>query len=161
MTTPKGAIRQGRSGQVYAGPHLFVDLWDADHGGDVEVVRAAVDDAVAACGAHQLDAKYLKYSEEGGVTGYALLAESHICINTWTEHRMIAIDVFVCGQIDPYAAVPVFVTAFNPGRTDICEHKRMLATPSSHPALKPGSPVEATEPRPETAGSATPGAERA
>ena len=33
----------------------------------------------------------------GGVTGVLLLAESHISIHTWPEHRFAAIDAFICG----------------------------------------------------------------
>ncbi len=32
-----------------------------------------------------------------GVTGYLLLAESHISIHTWPEHGYAAVDVFTCG----------------------------------------------------------------
>ncbi len=33
-----------------------------------------------------------------GVTGLALLAESHISIHTWPEIGYAAIDVFTCGS---------------------------------------------------------------
>lgn len=33
-----------------------------------------------------------------GVTGLALLAESHISIHTWPENGYAAIDVFTCGE---------------------------------------------------------------
>lgn len=35
----------------------------------------------------------------GGVTGVLLLAESHISIHTWPEHRFAAIDAFLCGDM--------------------------------------------------------------
>ena len=33
-----------------------------------------------------------------GVTGLALLAESHISIHTWPENGYAAVDVFTCGD---------------------------------------------------------------
>jgi S-adenosylmethionine decarboxylase len=42
------------------------------------------------------------------VTGFLLLAESHISIHTWPEHSYAAIDVFTCGDTsDQGAAIDV------------------------------------------------------
>lgn len=35
-----------------------------------------------------------------GVTGFILLAESHISIHTWPEHNYAAVDVFSCKAFD-------------------------------------------------------------
>lgn len=32
----------------------------------------------------------------GGVTATILLAESHVCVHTWPEHRAVTLDVYVC-----------------------------------------------------------------
>jgi S-adenosylmethionine decarboxylase len=34
----------------------------------------------------------------GGVSGFILLAESHISIHTWPEHRYAAMDIYTCGR---------------------------------------------------------------
>ena len=39
--------------------------------------------------------------EPHGVTGYALLAESHISIHTWPEKGTAAIDIYTCGECRP------------------------------------------------------------
>ena len=40
-----------------------------------------------------------------GLTALALLAESHLAIHTWPEHRFVAIDIFTCGpEVDPEKA---------------------------------------------------------
>ena len=36
--------------------------------------------------------------QEGGVSGFVLLAESHISIHTWPEHHYAAIDIYTCGR---------------------------------------------------------------
>jgi len=44
--------------------------------------------------------------EPQGVTGYALLAESHISIHTWPEKGIAKCDIFTCGSdSDPLAAI--------------------------------------------------------
>jgi S-adenosylmethionine decarboxylase proenzyme len=47
-----------------------------------------------------------------GITGVAILAESHISIHTWPETEYAAIDVFMCGSCDPNKSIPIFETAF-------------------------------------------------
>ena len=39
--------------------------------------------------------------ESAGVTGLILLSESHASFHTYPEHEFLAMDVFVCGQVDP------------------------------------------------------------
>lgn len=41
-----------------------------------------------------------KQFEPIGVTGFILLAESHISIHTWPEHNYAAVDVFSCKPFD-------------------------------------------------------------
>ena len=39
-----------------------------------------------------------------GVSGVVVIAESHISIHTWPEHRYAAVDVFTCGDsVDPWS----------------------------------------------------------
>ncbi|HET9511955.1 MAG TPA: adenosylmethionine decarboxylase [Sphingomonas sp.] len=61
-------------------------------------VDAAMRAAVAAAGATLLDLRLHGFGEGQGVTGIALLAESHISIHTWPEHDYAAADIFLCGS---------------------------------------------------------------
>lgn len=36
-----------------------------------------------------------------GVTGFLLLAESHISLHTWPEENLAALDIFSCGNMNP------------------------------------------------------------
>ena len=35
-----------------------------------------------------------------GVSGAVIIAESHLAIHTWPEHRFAAVDFFSCGPVD-------------------------------------------------------------
>ena len=51
----------------------------------------------AACANATLLHVYTHKFEPQGVTGFALLAESHISIHTWPEECRAVCDVFTCG----------------------------------------------------------------
>jgi S-adenosylmethionine decarboxylase len=89
---------------------------------DAELVRAALAGAAAAAGAHLLDVHLHSFGPGQGVTGVALLAESHISIHTWPEHGYAAIDIFMCGRRnDLDAALGVIAAAL--GAAQIVTHK--------------------------------------
>ena len=56
-----------------------------------------------------------------GVSGVAVLAESHISVHTWPEAGYAAFDVFMCGDAKPEKCVEVLKRAFTPGRTQVSE----------------------------------------
>ena len=135
MTTKdlaKGALRRRPDGTQYAGTHLFIDMWGAQHTDSESVARAAINAAVEESGAKLLKLEVSAFGEHAGVTAFAILAESHICINTWYEEQMIAIDVFFCAGLDPYLCLPALEKAYMPTRVQVSEHKRLLASPLTH-----------------------------
>jgi S-adenosylmethionine decarboxylase len=67
-----------------------------------------------------------RFEPNGGVSGVAVLAESHISIHSWPEHGDAALDVFMCGNANPDAWVPVLREAFVPKRIVVGEHLRGL-----------------------------------
>jgi S-adenosylmethionine decarboxylase len=107
-----------------AGTHLLIDLFGARSLESLEVVEAALAEAALACGATLLGVHCHQFGGAGGVTGVALLAESHITIHSWPEHGYAAIDIFVCGPCDPYQVLPVLEAAFQPARVELNEQKR-------------------------------------
>ena len=113
-----------KNGLSYAGSHLIIDLWEAEGLADRERIETALIDAVNAAGATLLHIHLHTFEEGGGISGVAVLAESHISVHTWPEKGYAAFDVFMCGDAQPRKALDVFKRAFNPGRIVVGEHKR-------------------------------------
>ncbi|MDH3771631.1 MAG: adenosylmethionine decarboxylase [Nitrospirota bacterium] len=116
-----------RHGLRYAGSHLIIDLWQAEHLDDAGVIKMALRHAVQAAGATLLHLHLHEFSPNGGVSGVAVLAESHITIHTWPERGYAAVDVFMCGVAEPHKAVPILKHAFNADQVTISEQMRGIA----------------------------------
>ena len=113
-----------KNGLSYAGSHLIIDLWEAKGLDERDRIEAALIDAVNEAGATLLHIHLHTFEEGGGISGVAVLAESHISVHTWPEKGYAAFDVFMCGDAEPRKALEVFKRAFNPGRVVVGEHKR-------------------------------------
>lgn len=113
-----------RDGLVFAGRHLILDLWDARRLDDRDHIEAALREAIEAAGATLLHIHLHAFGDGGGVSGVAVLAESHISVHTWPERSYAAFDVFMCGDARPDAVVPVLRRAFAPGRITLNDLKR-------------------------------------
>jgi S-adenosylmethionine decarboxylase len=108
------------------GRHLILELWgcNAEHINSIPVIERAITETIAACDATLLDLRVYPFTPIG-VTGVAILAESHVMIHTWPEHGYAAVDVFTCGQhTDPSKAVPVLRKYFQPERVQVMEMNR-------------------------------------
>ncbi len=111
---------------VTPGLHLLIDFWGGEYSQDIKKIETALRLAAEACGATVLDVQLHSFGEKAGITGVAVLAESHISIHTWPEIDYIALDVFVCGSCDAYKAVDVLMKLFMPKKHQISEHRRGL-----------------------------------
>ena len=81
------------------GKHCILELYDceANRLNDEAFVRTTLTTAAKEAGATLLNLITHRF-EPQGVTGLALLAESHISIHTWPESGYAAVDVFTCGD---------------------------------------------------------------
>ena len=113
-----------REGMTFAGTHLILDLWGASNLDDLEGVERVLRAASYAAGATLLRIDLHRFAPSGGITGVAVLAESHISIHTWPERGYAAIDVFMCGDARPHLTVDVIRKAFAPAGITLVEHKR-------------------------------------
>lgn len=113
-----------RNGVEFAGTHLLLDLYDASHLDNIAHIEQSMRDMVTACGATLLHIHLHHFTPSGGVSGVAVLAESHISVHTWPERDYAAFDVFMCGDAQPENAVPVLKRAFFPHRIEVSEQLR-------------------------------------
>jgi S-adenosylmethionine decarboxylase len=113
-----------RNGVRCAGVHLIIDLYEAEGLADIDLIEAALRKCVAAAGATLLHIHLHHFEPNGGVSGVAVLAESHISIHSWPEAGYAALDVFMCGDAKPELCVPVLREAFKPKRIVVGEHLR-------------------------------------
>lgn len=109
-----------RGDKRYAGIHLIIDLYGAEHLSDVAYVEKTMRRCVEAAGATLLHI-HLHHFEPDGVSGVAVLAESHISVHTWPESRYAAFDVFMCGNTHPEVCVEIMREAFEAERINVQE----------------------------------------
>ena len=110
--------------QYSPGLHLLIDCWGANHLTDIDAIEQALRCAVKDSGATLLHLQLHSFGESCGVTGVALLAESHISIHTWPERNFMALDVFLCGSRNAYAVVESIKKSFQPNEVKVTEVKR-------------------------------------
>ncbi|MEM7251948.1 MAG: adenosylmethionine decarboxylase, partial [Pseudomonadota bacterium] len=113
-----------RDGLEFAGIHLIADFWGAANLGSISFMEQAMREAVEAAGATLLHIHLHHFGEGAGVSGVAVLAESHISVHTWPERDFAAFDIFMCGDARPEEALRVLEEAFKPGRAHVVEELR-------------------------------------
>ena len=109
-----------RNGVRCAGVHLIIDLHGAKDLDSIDLIEATLRRCVAAAKATLLHI-HLHHFQPNGVSGVAVLAESHISIHTWPDAGYAALDVFMCGKASPDACVPVLREAFQAERVEVSE----------------------------------------
>jgi S-adenosylmethionine decarboxylase len=112
----------------FAGTHLLLDFWGAHHLDDLALMEQTIRDSVQIAGASLLHIHLHHFTPNGGITGVAVLAESHLTVHTWPERGFAAFDIFMCGNAAPDKAIPILRQAFQPDRVDINKHLRGMAT---------------------------------
>lgn len=63
---------------------------------DGETLRRLFEDLIAQMDLHPVDESQWHQFPGGGITGLALLQESHIACHTFPEHRSLCLNVFCC-----------------------------------------------------------------
>ncbi len=113
-----------RNGVRFAGTHLIIELMNASRLDEIEHVEAIFRRCVEVAGATLLHIHMHHFTPNGGVSGVAVLAESHISIHSWPEYGYAALDVFMCGDANPHATIDVLREGFKPERVEVIEHLR-------------------------------------
>ncbi|MFM7674998.1 MAG: adenosylmethionine decarboxylase [Synechococcus sp.] len=108
------------------GKHCILELYDCDPArlNDEAFLRNTITTAAKRAGATLLNL-ITHHFEPQGVTGLALLAESHISIHTWPESGYAAVDVFTCGDHTmPERACQVLCEELEAGRHKLTSFRR-------------------------------------
>lgn len=113
-----------RDGVQFAGTHLFLDFYGARHLDNLQRMEKALRECVSQCCATLLHIHLHHFTPNGGISGVAVLAESHISVHTWPEREFAAFDIFMCGDARPEEAIAILMRAFSPKTMQVTEALR-------------------------------------
>ena len=112
------------------GRHILAEFGgcDASRLADLALVQASMLAAVQASGATVVTHSFHHFpGQDGGagVSGAVIIAESHLAIHTWPEHRFAALDFFTCGDgVDVRKALDLLKEAFQAETEELLELER-------------------------------------
>ncbi len=108
------------------GLHLMLDGYGCDRTKleDIEFVRRFLDEFPEDIGMTKLMSPYVSRFEDAdrkrwGLSGFVLIAESHVSIHTFPEEGIVSVDVFSCRRFEVEAAESKIVSRF--GIKTICK----------------------------------------
>ena len=102
-----------------AGRHVLIECFGGHAHYDAPALEALLRRAAGAGGACVLSCHMHGFGSGNGVTGVALLAQSHITVHTWPERDYAAFDVFMCGDCDADQAAATISQAVPGSRVDV------------------------------------------
>ena len=129
--------------------HLTIDGF----GGDRErlssesLVRSFLDTYPAEINMTKISEPYvLEYTgekpEDWGVTGFVIIAESHISVHTFPEHGYVWVDIFSCKEFEADGALDRIIDTFALTHVTIDIHDRGLEFPHAVDAATPVAMLE-------------------
>ena len=116
-------MKEGK--KEYFGPHLILDLQQCKEEklGDYTLVFDVLNDLPEKIGMTKITQPYVfpyagLVSEDRGITGTVVIAESHISIHTFQEKDYCFVDVFSCKDFDVEFAAEYIIKAFESKKYD-------------------------------------------
>jgi S-adenosylmethionine decarboxylase len=108
------------------GPHLTLDLSECDRRklSDLSHIYDLLDELPDIIGMHKITPPYTFIYRPGdnpsewGVSGFVIIAESHISIHTFPDRGSAFVDVFSCKQFDIHKAVDYIVAKLDAHKAD-------------------------------------------
>lgn len=108
----------------HTGVHLIAEFWGGKIIESPKEIKELLITSAKKSKNIPLYTKIHKFSPHG-ITGFILLAESHIAIHTWPEKNYVAIDIFSCGRNSrPYKGLEYLRKKFKPKKIWVKEIKR-------------------------------------
>ena len=104
--------------QLITIPHLLVDALECSGPlNDAAAIQSAMRIAAESVGAEIVGQAEVRYVPHG-VTAVLFLAESHILVSTWPEHKTALLDILLCNEtMDPNAVAESLLTALSANRS--------------------------------------------
>lgn len=97
---------------------------------DLNFLKDCLNEAAVQSGATVVGESFYHFSPYG-VSGVVNIAESHIAIHTWPEHRYAALDVFTCGDdVDPEKAARLITEKLGSQSHSLIELRRGIVEDS-------------------------------
>ena len=86
---------------ITLGTHIIIDLQLQDNAllSHADVFEKAVMEVVETVGIKVISTTFRQF-DPVGVTGFLILSESHFAAHTWPQYNYVAMDLFLCGQIN-------------------------------------------------------------
>jgi deoxyhypusine synthase len=106
------------------GSHLTIDAFDCKADlNDKKLIMTMLNELPKQLGMKAItEPQVVSYEDtkekESGVTGFVVIAESHIAIHTYPEKNFFSADIFSCKEFDYMRAVEYFRDAFKAGKID-------------------------------------------
>ena len=110
--------------KMYAGQHLLLDFWGVEFNNSLITLKKVLKNAIKVSGATLLHIHLHRFGKQQGISGVAVLAESHISVHTWPERDYIAFDIFMCGDTNPDASAKYLLKIFKPKKSILKKIKR-------------------------------------
>jgi S-adenosylmethionine decarboxylase len=110
--------------QHLLGIHLIADFWFSKEIKKPKELKKILIEAAKKTGNIPLKFSYHKFNPHG-LTGFLLLAESHIAFHSWPEFNYLAIDIFSCGKnTKPKKALNYLKKILKPKKVEVLIIKR-------------------------------------
>ena len=123
------------------GLHLMVDGYDADESllRDKEALLQILDAIPKSMGMHCISDPVVvevgpkNRKDPGGLSGFVLIAESHVSFHTFPKRGFVTIDVYTCqNDLDTDKLTQAFISAFGIRRSDVYIQKRGIRYPAEN-----------------------------
>lgn len=105
------------------GRHLIAEFFGVKNILSKKEVKKVLVEAAKIMGAKVVKIFVHQFSPQG-LTAIAIISESHLAIHDWPELNYVAVDIFTCGQANPYLALEILKEKYLPKKAKIKEIKR-------------------------------------
>lgn len=132
--------QDGKIETILFGKHLTIDAYDCDEKAlnDMELNFKVLNDLPAKIQMHAITTPYVvkvggnNKKDCGGVSGFVMIAESHIALHTFPAKRYLTMDIYSCNMFSEKTAIDFLKKAYSFKRLEEHVIKRGLKFPKEN-----------------------------